>query len=90
MKTLKIIVSGNVQGITFRQFVKDNADRLGVRGLVRNLENGNVEVFAEGKEEIVKELLMLCRQGPKHSTVKNVEVNEIKHQGFEGFKISRL
>jgi len=90
MKTIKINISGSVQGVTFRQFVKASADKLSVRGFVRNLEDGRVEVVAEGKDEAVNELLKLCKEGPRHSDVKKTETREIKHQGFEAFKISSL
>jgi acylphosphatase len=90
MKTLKITISGSVQGISFRNFVKDHADRLGVKGFVRNLDNGDVEVVAEGKDENVNELLRECREGPIHAQVKETEAREIKHEGFKDFKILRL
>lgn len=90
MKTIRLFISGSVQGVTFRQFVKDKADGLGVRGFVRNLEDGKVEVVAEGRDESVNALLSECRKGPSHADVKETEVREIKHQGFDSFKVSRL
>jgi acylphosphatase len=90
MKSIRIIISGSVQGVTFRQFVKKNADELGVRGFVRNLEDGTMEIVAEGRDETVNELLKRCKQGPLHSNVRETETREIKHQGFDGFKISTL
>jgi len=90
MKTLRIILSGIVQGVTFRQFVKDKADELNVRGFVRNLENGDVEIVAEGKDENVNEILEVCKKGPTFSEVKTASFEELKHQGFDEFKISKL
>ena len=90
MKTIKIKISGTVQGVFFRNFIKEKADELNVRGLARNLENGRVEVIVEGRDEKVNEMLEACKKGSPHSDVKNIEYEEIKHQGFEGFKISRL
>jgi len=90
MKTLKIQIKGSVQGVTFRQFVKDKADELSVRGFVRNLDNGDVEVVAEGRDENVNALLNECREGPAQAEIKETEAREIKHQGFEGFRVSRL
>jgi len=90
MKTLKINISGTVQGVFFRQFIKDKADELGVRGFIRNLENGDVEVVVEGKDETVNQFLHICRNGPPHSDVKEVQSREIKYQGFQEFRISRL
>ena len=90
MKTLKIKIVGTVQGVFFRKFVKDNADEVGVKGYVRNLDGGSIEIVIEGRDEKVNEMLVQCKTGPNHSEIKEVEVEEIKHQGFEGFKISSL
>jgi len=90
MKTIKIKISGTVQGVFFRKFIRDKADKLGLRGFVRNLDNGDVEIVAEGRDEKVNEMLGVCKKGPAHSDVKQVESREIKHQGFERFKILRL
>ena len=90
MKTLKFRISGTVQGVFFRKFVKDNADKLGVRGFVRNLEDGSMEVLAEGRDEIVDEFLSECEKGTKHAEIKKIDVQEIRHQGFKDFRISSL
>lgn len=90
MKTLKIFISGTVQGVFFRTFLKEKADELGLKGFARNLEDGRVEVVVEGRDENVNEMVKSCRQGPPHSDVKNVEIEEVKHQGFDEFKILRI
>jgi len=90
MKTLRISITGTVQGVFFRTYIKEKADELKVRGFARNLEDGRVEVIAEGKDENVNEMLAYCKQGPPHSSVKNVEAIEIKNQGFKDFKVLRL
>ena len=90
MKTLKIRINGNVQGVFFRKFIKDKADELNIRGFARNLENGDVEIVAEGRDEIVNEMLKHCHHGPQHADVKKVYYEEIKHQGFKDFKILKL
>ena len=90
MKTLKIKINGIVQGVFFRKFVKESAEEIGIRGYVRNLNDGNVELIIEGKDEKVNEMLNRCKKGPKHSEIKDIEIEEIKHQGFDGFKVSSL
>lgn len=90
MKTFKIYVSGTVQGVFFRRFIADKADELNLKGFVRNLDDGRVEVVIEGKDEDAKIMVGICRQGPPHSDVKNVEYEEISHQGFKNFKIMRF
>ncbi len=90
MKTLRVYISGTVQGVLFRKFIEENANRIGVRGFVRNLEDGKVEVVMEGKDEKVMEMLEICKQGNPHSKIRQVEIKELSFQGFEGFKIMRL
>jgi acylphosphatase len=79
-----------VQGVFFRQFVQENADRLDIRGFIRNLEDGKVEVFCEGESENVDKLIELCRKGPKYSQIRNVEVKEEKIQDFKEFKVLHI
>jgi len=89
-KSLRIYVEGNVQGVFFREFVKENAERHNVKGFVRNLENGKVEVFAEGNPDDVAKVVELCKTGPKHAQIRNVEIKDEKHQGFKEFKILHI
>jgi len=90
MRTIKIRVNGTVQGVFFRKFVKDNADELGIRGFVRNLEDGDVEIVAEGKDEKVNDFAGIIKNGTAQSEVKKVNIEEIKYQGFDRFKILRI
>lgn len=90
MKTLRIYITGVVQGVFFRTYLKEKADELKLRGFARNLEDGRVEVVVEGKDETVNQMLEYCRNGPPHSSIKNVETIEIKNQGFKDFKILKL
>jgi len=70
-----VLVSGRVQGVFFRQNTKQQAQRLGVKGWVRNLPNGRVEAVFEGEESIVKAIVEYCRHGPSYARVENIEVN---------------
>lgn len=90
MKTLRIYVSGIVQGVFFRAFVREEAEKRGLKGYVRNLEDGRVEVVVEGEDSKVNEMVGMCKQGPPHAQVENVEISEINHQGFKDFKIIRF
>jgi len=90
MKTVRAKISGTVQGVFFRKFIKEQADKLGLRGHVRNLDTGEVEVLAEGVNDKVNELMKICRQGPPHSVIKNVNVMDLNHIGFDDFKILRV
>lgn len=90
MKTMRAKISGLVQGVVFRQYIKQEADKLELKGHVRNLESGEVEVIAEGEDEKVNEMILICKKGPQHSQVKDVLVQELNHQGFDDFKILRV
>ncbi|MCK9569239.1 acylphosphatase [Candidatus Pacearchaeota archaeon] len=89
-KAVRLYVTGTVQGIFFRQFVKDNAERYNLFGFIRNLEDGRVEVFVEGDMENVDKIIELCKKGPKHSQIKKVNVKEEKIQDFKEFKILHI
>ncbi len=89
-QSTRLYISGLIQGIFFRNFVKENAERFNVKGFVRNLEDGRVEVFLEGKPEDVRKVIELCKKGPKHSEVKDVEEKEERFQDFKTFKVLHI
>lgn len=90
-RAVKIEITGTVQGVFFRQFIAENAVKLGLKGFVRNLDNGDVEVIAEGETDSILKMIEICKQGPKHSQIKNVKVEERKYEGdFKEFKILRF
>jgi acylphosphatase len=87
-KGIYINVSGVVQGVGFRYFVKRVADMYGVTGLVRNLYDGSVEVQAEGDEGILQGFLKEIRIGPGHAHVANTRVDWLEYKGkFKEFRI---
>ncbi len=90
MKTLRIFISGIVQGVFFRQFVKEQAEKLGLRGYVRNLNDGRVEAVIEGKDSDVDRMIELCKKGSPYSKVETIKIEKIGHQGFKEFKILRF
>ena len=87
-KRYRITVSGRVQGVFFRHNTKKTAQKLGLKGYVINLDNGNVEIVAQGSEENLKRLLEFCRKGPMFARVDDVKVKEEKTGNeFEGFEV---
>jgi len=90
MKTIRVKISGLVQGVFFRKYIKEEAEKLGLKGHVRNLDSGEVEVVVEGKDEDVNTMLLVCKKGAPHSEVKGVDVQELNHIGFDDFKILRV
>ena len=85
-KAVRLYIEGTVQGVFFRQFIKENAERENVKGFVRNLDDGRVEVFIEGDYVNVDKMIELCQKGPKHSQIRNVEIKEEKFQDMKEFK----
>ncbi len=89
-KSVRLYVDGIVQGIFFRAFIKENAERYNVKGFVRNLEDGRVEIFLEGNAEDVNKMIELSKKGPRHSQIRRVEVKPEKFQDFKSFKILHI
>jgi len=71
-----IIISGNVQGVFFRKYAKQKADELKLTGWVKNTEEGNVELFAQGDENKIAALIQWCHRGSPKSKVEHVEVKQ--------------
>lgn len=83
-----VTVFGRVQGVFYRANTKEIADRLGVRGWVRNLKDGRVEALLEGERDLVDELLSWCRRGPPGAHVERLEVEWEDFDGeFQVFSI---
>ena len=89
-KSIRIYITGTVQGIFFRNFVKENAERYDVKGFVRNLDDGRIEVFLEGDVDKVKKMIELCKKGPKHAQIRSVEEKSESFQGFRTFKVLHI
>ena len=89
-KSVRVYISGTVQGVFFRGFIKENAEKLGVKGFVRNLDDGRVEVFLEGNIEEVKKMIGICKKGPRHSEIKHNEIKEERFQDFKQFKVLHI
>jgi len=69
---IKVIVSGRVQGVFYRAKTKNTADRLGVKGYVKNLPDGSVEAVFEGEHLVVSQMIEWCRKGPAAAKVEHV------------------
>jgi DNA ligase D-like protein (predicted 3'-phosphoesterase) len=84
---VRAVARGRVQGIGYRDATVREAYRLGVMGWVRNEDDGNVRVHAEGPEQAVEELLAFLREGPPGAGVADLEVESLKAEGHEQFAI---
>lgn len=80
MKKARIVVSGFVQGVAFRQFIKNTAEKLSLTGWVRNTPNNKVEALFEGEEENVKKAIEKCKRGPFLSEVEDISVEWVEDE----------
>jgi len=85
----EIVVNGLVQGVGFRYFVQREANKLGLKGFVKNLFTGEVLTVVEGEKAIVEEMINKLRVGPSHASVKSCKVDwqEPKNE-FTDFEVS--
>jgi acylphosphatase len=88
MKRISLIVYGDVQGVFYRSYTRKKASELGLKGFVRNLPDGTVEVVAEGSEDKLNELIEFCKNNPGYSNVSKVEIKEEKATNkFDSFEV---
>lgn len=87
MKCIHLVVSGRVQGVSFRANVRDKANELGLKGYVKNLENGDVEVAAEGNEEKINELIKFIKKGPGIAKVAEIKIKHKEPENFKNFDV---
>lgn len=86
--TAHIFILGFVQGVGFRRFVKGKAVRLGLKGWVKNLPDGRVEVTVEGEKGIIEKLVKDLEKGSFFADVKSVVIDwDDTEEKFEGFEI---
>jgi acylphosphatase len=83
--TKQAIVHGRVQGVGFREYLRREAERLGVTGWVRNRQDGTVEAMVHGWPDDVAQVLNWMRRGPPAARVTDVRVSEAAGE-FETFE----
>jgi acylphosphatase len=86
---LHAIIRGSVQGVFFRATAISQAGRLGLRGWIRNNQDGSVEIVAEGERDRLEQLLSWCNRGPEGAAVERVESEWLEATGeFKEFKMA--
>jgi acylphosphatase len=83
----RVIVQGRVQGVLFRDSVRERARAHGVSGWICNRSDGAVEAVLEGRSDNVERVVSFCRIGPRHASVEWVDVTDEKPEGLTGFEI---
>lgn len=84
---VRVVVSGHVQGVFFRDSVRRKAEREGVAGWVRNQADGSVEAAFEGAPEAVERLVSYCHEGPRGASVDRVDRFDEEVEGAHGFSV---
>ena len=82
MSAHRFLVRGRVQGVGYRWFVWREAERLGLRGFARNLDDGTVEVVADGPDEAMRDLERALRRGPSMARVSDVEKTNVPYDVY--------
>jgi len=83
----RLVVHGRVQGVFFRDAVRDRASTHGVAGWARNRQDGTVEIVLEGSPEAVQRVIPFCEEGPSRAEVESVDVHEEPPEGLTGFEV---
>lgn len=88
MKTYQYVIKGRVQGVAFRYYTVRYAQNLSIKGTVKNLFNGDVEVYAQGEPENIKRFETFLHSGPPAAVVDGVIKDELDFsEVFPGFAI---
>lgn len=88
-RQLTLIVSGVVQGVFFRQFVADSAERLHLNGFVENQNNGTVKIVVEGPQDTLEAFIPVVMRGPAGVYVKDVDAEwKVSSGSFRKFTIT--
>jgi len=86
MAAVRIVISGRVQGVGFRDFVERQARKRGVRGWVRNRRDGTVEALFIGDEPALRDMEASCRRGPSLAVVSRLDRFDATDDGSDGFE----
>lgn len=85
-KTARIIVKGKVQGVFFRDFAKQNANKLGLTGYAKNLRDGTLEIVLQGDRAGIMKLAALCKSGPIFAKVESVDTAFLDSDAVDEFE----
>jgi acylphosphatase len=82
----RVVISGRVQGVWFRGWTVETAQRKGVRGWVRNRRDGKVEALFIGTQAAVDAMIAACREGPPLARIEHIEPSPAQDDGSAGFR----
>ncbi len=85
-KSVRLIIKGRVQGVSYRYWTVTEATARGLDGWVRNRRDGSVEAFVSGPAAAVEEMIEACRRGPRAARVTDIDVLEETTRAAQGFQ----
>ncbi len=85
----QIIIKGKVQGVYFRASTRAQAKQFGLTGWVKNLPTGDVEMYIEGTQHTIDQMILWAHTGPSHAKVEEVIIKEAQVKRFDSFTILR-
>ena len=83
----RFVVYGRVQGVGFRYFTWKEAERIGIKGTVRNCVDGSVEIIAEGNDDQLQDFYNWLKVGPRTASVEQVLGDNIENKNYPDFSI---
>lgn len=86
-QTIRLVISGRVQGVGYRAWIAKETRRLGITGWVKNREDGSVEIVATGTHAMLSSLVRLAWKGPMLTVVDSVETRPLELQDFPQFRV---
>jgi acylphosphatase len=89
MVFVSVVIRGQVQGVGYRYWLRQQAESGGVSGWVRNQSNGAVEAYFAGDSSRVEDLLAFCWRGPAEAQIDGIDVRETADEDISGFRIRR-
>jgi len=87
VSAVRVIVEGRVQGVGYRAFVVAEAEARGLKGWVRNLRDGRVEMVLRGGDAAIEAMIAACRKGPRFASVTGVRSNPVPDEDWPDFTV---
>jgi len=89
METMHLLISGKVQGVFFRETARRLAEKLHLKGWIKNCADGKVEAVVTGDKSEVEQFIEFCKTGPERAFVENVEISKRETTDFQKFEVIR-
>ena len=89
METVHLLISGKVQGVFFREASRRLAEKLNIKGWIKNTTDGKVEVLITGAEKDLDIFVNFCKTGPERAEVEDIHVSRKPKIDFDKFEVIR-